>query len=136
MEKGEPGGSPFSAPEKKGRMGERAWYDGGKGGYIVDTPITRAEHEEFRRRMEEEHKRQDKRIELLEEDVKETRQLVGSVERLATNMEVMAQEQAKQGKRLEELEGRDGEMWRKVVGYIVTAVAGILIGFLFKQIGV
>ena len=34
----------------------------------MDTPITRAEHEEFRRRMEEEHKRQDKRIEILEEN--------------------------------------------------------------------
>lgn len=76
-----------------------------------------------------------KRIELLEEDVKETQRLVGSVERLATNMETMAQEQAKQGKRLEALEGRDGEMWRKVVGYIITAVAGVLVGFVFKQIG-
>ena len=32
----------------------------------MDSPITRAEHEEFRRRMEEEHNRQNKRIELLE----------------------------------------------------------------------
>ena len=33
----------------------------------MDTPITRAEHEEFRRRLEEENRRQDKRIGLLEE---------------------------------------------------------------------
>ena len=32
----------------------------------MDSPITRAEHEEFRRRLEAEGKRQDKRIELLE----------------------------------------------------------------------
>ena len=101
----------------------------------MDTPITRAEHEEFRRRLEEENKRQDKRIELLEESVREMGQLTTSVERLAVSMESMVKEQEKQGKRLEILEGRDGEMWRKVMGYIATAVVGIIIGFVFNQFG-
>lgn len=101
----------------------------------MDTPITRAEHEEFRRRLEEENRRQDKRIELLEESVREMGALTTSVERLAVSMESMVKEQEKQGKRLEILEGRDGEMWRKVVGYIATAVAGIIIGFVFNQFG-
>lgn len=47
----------------------------------------------------------------------------------------MVKVQEQQGKRLETLEGRDGEMWRKVFGYIVTAVLGIVIGFAFRQIG-
>jgi len=101
----------------------------------MDTPISRAEHEEFRRRLEEENKRQDKRIELLEESVHEMGALTTSVERLATSIENMVKEQEKQGKRLEVLEGRDGEMWRKVVGYIATAVIGIVIGFVFNQFG-
>lgn len=101
----------------------------------MDTPITRAEHEEFAKRLEEENKRQDKRISLLEDSVRQTGQLTASVERLATNMENMAKEQEKQGKRLEALEGRDGEMWRKVVGYCVTAVVGIIIGFVFTRLG-
>lgn len=101
----------------------------------VDTPIARAEHEEFRKRLEEENARQDKRIALLEDSVRQTGALTAAVERLATNMENMAKEQDKQGKRLEALENRDGEMWRKVVGYVVTAVIGILLGFIFTQIG-
>lgn len=101
----------------------------------MDTPISRAEHEEFRRRLEEENKRQDKRIELLEENVRELGQLTNSVGKLATSVESMVKEQEKQGQRLETLEGRDGEMWRKIVGYVVTAVAGILIGFVFNQFG-
>ena len=101
----------------------------------MDTPITRAEHEEFRKRLEEENKRQDRRIELLEENVREMSTLTTSVEKLATSMESMVKEQEKQGKRLEVLEGRDGEMWRKVVWYIATAVVGIILGFLFTQIG-
>lgn len=101
----------------------------------MDTPITRAEHEEFSRRLEEENRRQDKRIELLEENVRELSQLTNTVGKLATSLESMVKEQEKQGKRLETLEGRDGEMWRKVAGYIVTAVIGIVLGFVFTQVG-
>ena len=64
------------------------------------------------------------------------RRTVGSVEKLAQSVESMVKEQEKQGRRLDELEGRDGEMWRKVVGYIITAAVGILVGFLFRQIGI
>lgn len=102
----------------------------------MDTPITRAEHEEFSRRIEDWERRQDKRLELLEESVREIGALTTSVEKLAQSVESMVKEQEKQGRRLDELEGRDGEMWRKVVGYIITAAVGILVGFLFRQIGI
>lgn len=98
--------------------------------------ITRAEHEEFRRRMEEAHRRQDKRLELLEENTKQIGSLTLSVSKLAQSIETMCKEQKQQGERLETLENRDGEKWRKVVGYAVTAVIGIILGFLAKQIGI
>lgn len=101
----------------------------------MDTPITRAEHEEFGRRLEEENKRQDKRIELLEQSTKRLEALNTSIEKLAINMESMLKEQVRQGKRLEELESRDGELWRKVVSYAVTTIVGTIIGYLFTQIG-
>lgn len=101
----------------------------------MDTPITRAEHEEFRRRIEEENRRQDKRIELLEENTKRMETLNTSIEKLAVNMESMLKEQVQQGKRLEVLEGRDGEKWRKVAGYVVTTIISIVLGFAFAQIG-
>lgn len=98
----------------------------------MENPITRAEHEEFRRRLEEENKRQDARIGILEESVQQIGALATSVEKLALSMQ---KEQEKQGKRLEVLEGRDGEKWRKVMGYIATAIVGVVLGYLFKQIG-
>lgn len=101
----------------------------------MDTPITRAEHEEFRRRIEEHDKRQDKRLDLLEEGVQQNRNLAVSVEKLAVSMENMTNVQKEQGEKLDKLEGRDGEMWRKVVGYIATTIVGIVVGFLFRQIG-
>lgn len=101
----------------------------------MENPITRAEHEEFRRRLEEENKRQDTRIGILEDSVRQIGALATSVEKLAVSMQSMLKEQEKQGKRLEALEGRDGEKWRKVMSYIATAIVGVVLGYLFKQIG-
>lgn len=104
--------------------------------------ITRKEHEEFARRMEtendrikDENERQNKRIEILEESVRQIGGLANSVERLAANMESMVKEQEKQGKRLETLEGRDGEKWRKVVGHVITAIISVVITYVFTRIG-
>lgn len=104
--------------------------------------ISREEHNEFRRsmdaenkRLEDENNRQNHRLEILEETVKQVASISTSVEKLALNMENMLKEQVSQGKRLETLESRDGDMWRKAVGYAVTAIIGIVLGYIFKQLG-
>ena len=94
----------------------------------MDNPISRAEHEEFRRRLEEENRRQDKRIELLEDNMRELNQLTASVGKLASSIESMVKEQ-------ETLEDRDGAMWRKIVAYGATAIVGIFIGYIAQQLG-
>lgn len=97
--------------------------------------VGREEHTEFSKRIEDEQHRQNRRIELLEEAVKQNTALTVSVEKLANNMKNMANEQIKQGERLEALEGRDGEMWRTVVKYVLTAALGLVIGLVATQIG-
>ena len=81
----------------------------------MDTPITRAEHEEFAKRIDEWEKRQDRRLELLEENVREIGALTTSVEKLAQSVENMAKEQTRQGERLEAIVSQDGEKWRKLM---------------------
>ena len=98
--------------------------------------INRKEHEEFARRQDEENKRQNRRIDLLEQNVEKMGALTTSVEKLATNMESMLKEQEKQGERLETLESRDGEMWRKVVSHVVTTVVGAVVCYFFMQVGI
>ena len=108
----------------------------------MDAPISRAEHEESRRLMEsengrlkEENDRQNHRLAILEKSVQQISNLAASTEKLAVNMENMLKVQEQQGDRLEALESRDGEKWRSAAGYVLTAVLGIVIGFVFKQIG-
>jgi tetrahydromethanopterin S-methyltransferase subunit B len=101
----------------------------------MDNVITRDEHKEFALRIQEENTRQNRRIELLEQNTKQIGELTVSVGKLAQSIENMVKEQERHGKRLEVLEGRDGEMWRKVTGYIITAVIGIVIGVICSKIG-
>ena len=102
---------------------------------MMDTPITRAEHEEFRRRLEEENKRQDKRIEILEVNTQQIASLTTSIEKLAVSIKGMVKEQEYQNERLATLEARDGELWRAVVKHAITAIVGIFVGYIFTQIG-
>ncbi len=108
----------------------------------MDNPITRAEHEEFRRtvnadiqRLEAEDTRLNKRLTELETDNRQIQQLTVSVQKLADNIESMRQLQEDEGKRLSAIESRDGEMWRKVVSYLATAIISVVVGFIFSQIG-
>ena len=101
----------------------------------MDTPITRAEHEEFRKRLEAEDGRLNARLKIVENDLKDIKDLTASVEKLAVNMENMMKVQERQNTRLEELESRDGEMWRKVTGHVITAVISLILGFVFSKIG-
>lgn len=99
------------------------------------TPITRAEHEEFCKRVEAEDNRQNERLEILEEQTKQFTDLVLSVRELAQSVKQLAEIQKAQGEKLDELENRDGEMWRRVSSYVITSIIGLVIGYLFHKLG-
>ena len=85
--------------------------------------------------MEDQKSRWDKRLEILENNVQQIHALTTSVEKLALSMERMTKEQTEQNERLKAIENRDGEMWRKVVGYVLTALASAVMTFIFTRIG-
>ena len=101
----------------------------------METQISRAEHEEFVKRIEEENHRQNRRIEILEKSVQQLSSLTASVEKLAYSIEGMVREQESQGHRLEKLESRDGEKWRTASGYVLIVIIGIVVGYIFHQFG-
>nr|DAN91126.1 MAG TPA: Fusion of phage phi29 Gp7 division, FtsL, CELL CYCLE [Bacteriophage sp.] len=100
----------------------------------MDGPISRAEHEEFARRIDAQEKRQDRRLELLEENVREIGALTVSVQKLAQSLQSMVKEQEQQGRRLQALESRDGEKWRKLMGYIATALTSGAVTLLLSHL--
>ena len=104
---------------------------------MPDTPyLLKTVHEEFALRMDEEHKRQNKRISSLEDSVKDISSLTTSVESLAKSVEQMAKAQDKQAKRLETLEQKPARKWESFVDKVVWAVAAALIAFVLSYIGI
>ena len=94
----------------------------------MDEYITRAEHEEFCKRMEGEHRRQNRRIELLEEEVRQISSIAVSVEKLATNMGGMLKEQERQGERLDKLEKEPGDTWQHIKAKALDTAVGLIAG--------
>lgn len=76
------------------------------------------------------------RVEELSKVVNEVHKLSLSVERLAGSIEHTISKQDIHEKRLNAIEKEDGDMWQTVVKYAITAAIGIVIGFIFKQIGI
>ena len=97
--------------------------------------ITLQFHNEYAQRMKEEDERQNYRLKAIEKAVEENGKLALSVERLSISIQSMVEEQKNQGRRLETLENRDGESWRKAIGYLLTTIIGIVVGYIFKKIG-
>lgn len=92
--------------------------------------LPRNEHNEYAKRMEDEHRRQNHRITTLEEEVKALRDLAASVKDLAENMKGMLIEQQKQGDRLDKLEKAPLENWRTVLRGALTSIGSALAGAL------
>lgn len=109
--------------------------------------LTRAEHEEFARRMtaengrlEDENNRQNKRIEQLENTVnqivvQQLTALTGTIQALKTSVDTTIREQAAIGERVKKLEDKDGDMWRTAVKYVLSAVVGGVVVFMLTRIG-
>ncbi|MBQ7067057.1 MAG: hypothetical protein IJN92_09600 [Lachnospiraceae bacterium] len=104
----------------------------------MDNYISRGEHEEFVKRMEEEDCRQNRRIALLEESIRQTQALTLSVEKMALSMENMLKEQKKQGERLEALEEVPKKNWDTLksgmLGSLATALGGAIVAAIINFI--
>ena len=100
----------------------------------MDEFVTKAVHEEFAKRIDEENDRQNHRISILETGQAQINELVSSVKVLAVNMETMSKELSKQGERLTEIEGKPAKRWETVVACILTGIVGFLLNMILSGI--
>ena len=88
--------------------------------------ITRPEHDEFCRRIDAEEKRQNRRLDLLEDNVQKISDPTVSIEKMACSLETMAKELGDQGIRLQALEEVPGKNWSALRAGIIGAVAAAI----------
>jgi len=96
--------------------------------------VSRQEHNEFASRIDEENARQNRRLQLLEDNVRQINALTVSVEKMAVNMGNMLEEQKKQGKRLEALEKEPTESYKHIKMAIITSVISTIVGALIGAV--
>lgn len=94
--------------------------------------ITEEVHKEFATRVDAENQMQNKRIDKLEETVKEIQRLTIAVERMAVSMEAMTKEIASQGQRLDAIEKEPADKWKNAVWIVVSALIAAAIGALVR----
>ncbi len=99
------------------------------------TYVTVQEHKEFARRQDAEDERQNRRIAVLEENVKEIHSLTVSVERMAVNMENMLNAIERQGtliekqnERIDKIEEEPAKDYKQIKMAIITAIISSAIG--------
>lgn len=103
--------------------------------------ITRREFEAYREVVRSEHdvlisedKRQNERLAILESKMEGIKDLTISINTLATDMKHMLEEVQAQGKRLESLESKDGDMWRGLVKNALYGIIALVIGYIFGKL--
>lgn len=99
---------------------------------MADEFITEKDLEHRLKSIEDENHRQNQRIEALEGQYAMVNQLAIGVERLATNMESMAKELARQGDQLNDVVMQPAKKWDSAVLAAVTTIIGTVIGMLLK----
>lgn len=97
--------------------------------------VTVALHNEFADKIKAEDERQNKRISMLEESMKQIYILNTSVEKIAMSVETLTTEIGEQNKRLKAIEDKPAQNWDKLLWLIGGAVVSAVIAFIVKQIG-
>ena len=100
---------------------------------MPDDYVSRMEHEEFVKRIDSNTKQLNDRIDKIERQNSQITDLLVLVNKLASSMEHMMKETEDQSKRLDKLESKDGEMWRKFLGYVISGIVGIAITLLLSN---
>lgn len=95
--------------------------------------VTRSVHEEFAKRIEDENKRQNTRIDIIEGKQAQISELVVSVKVLAANVENIAREINEQGTRLKEIEGKPAKRWEQLLGYVISALVTAAIAYFLTR---
>ena len=102
----------------------------------MDEYVTVAVHNEFADKIAREDDRQNHRISLLEESIKQIYILNTSVEKIAISIETLTKEVGAQNVRLKAIEDKPSQNWDKFIWLIGGVVLTAIVTLILKQIGI
>lgn len=100
----------------------------------MDQYLTIVEHKEYAKRMEDEHYRQNKRIEILEENYKQLTELTMSVREQTMIINTMSQEIKRQGEQISKIVNEPANRWQRIKDKAIDTVVGVIVGALIVAV--
>lgn len=96
----------------------------------MDQYWTRNEQEQYTQRMEDEHHRQNKRIENLEKNYEQLTELTISVRDMTKTIGTMSEDIKAQGEQISKIISEPADRWQRVKEKALDTVVGIIVGAL------
>lgn len=90
--------------------------------------ISRREHNEYVKRMEDEHRRINHRLTKCEHISEQMQTMNANISELATNMKYLLDEQLEQGKRLDKIEDEPKSNWNTIKKGVYNAIGAAIGG--------
>lgn len=97
--------------------------------------ISRVECKTCQDKYDEINNMQNKRLDALEENVKQIQSLTISVEKMAVSIEQMTKELSKQGERLEAIEKEPAQKWKQASWIVLSVILTAFITFALTKVG-
>ena len=101
----------------------------------MDEYVSRVEYDERQKRIDDENRRQNHRIDKLETLAEQLADMAASIKVMAVSMQKMQAEQKEQGERLKKIEEEPADKWNNLIKTIITVVATAFVTYLLAKGG-
>lgn len=101
----------------------------------MDEFVSRVEYDERMKRIEDEDRRQNHRIDKLETITDQIADMAASIKAMVVTMQSMQKEQERQGERLDDIERKPADNWDKLVYSIIAMVATAAVTYILTKGG-
>lgn len=101
----------------------------------MDEFVSRAEYDERQKRIDDENRRQNHRIDKLERIADQLTDMAASIKAMVVTMQSMQKEQERQGERLDDIERKPADNWDKLVYSIIAMVASAAVSWIIAKGG-
>ena len=97
--------------------------------------VTRLEFDERSKRIDDEDRRQNHRLDKLETITDQIADMAASIKAMVVTMQAMQKEQEEQGKRLTDIEKKPADNWNQLVYSLIAMIATAAITYIITKGG-
>jgi TolA-binding protein len=101
----------------------------------MDEYVSRVEYDERQKRIDDENRRQNHRIDKLETMAEQLADMAASIKVMAVSMQGMQAEQKEQGERLKKIEEEPADKWNALIKTVITVIATAFVTYLLAKGG-